>query len=117
MADLGTFHFTPTSCSWLNVVETRRGGQSVLLRRLPLEDCSHGSWLTPSKLRQKSLRTLVLRLLRELGAGSDARGGGLQKVTKLQAVGSEHRRSDVTIVVYHVDRSRLRDDGDHRLVT
>ena len=22
MADLGTFHFTPTSCSWLNAVET-----------------------------------------------------------------------------------------------
>ena len=57
-----------------------------------------------------------LRLLGKLGAGSDARGRGLQKMAaKFQAGRSEHRYKAVTVVVHHVDRSRLGNDSDHRL--
>ena len=63
----------------------------------------------------KSLPFFGLRLLGKLGAGSDARGRGLQKIARLQAVRSEHRYKAVTVVVHHVDRSRLGNDSDHRL--
>ena len=70
---------------------------------------------SPTAPETRDFFSSLLRLLGKLGAGSDARGRGLQKIARLQAVRSEHRYKAVTVVVHHVDRSRLGNDSDHRL--